>query len=63
MEVFIRPLELDVDKLAGLSARLLTSHHENNYTGAVKRLNAIRKQLRSLDWASAPVYVVNGLKR
>jgi Fe-Mn family superoxide dismutase len=41
----------------------MASHHENNYSGAVKRLNAIRKQLASLDWTAAPVFVVNGLKR
>jgi len=39
------------------------SHYENNYGGAVKRLNAISAQLESLDFASAPVFVINGLKR
>lgn len=63
MDYPIRPLTLAVDKLEGLSSKLLASHHENNYSGAVKRLNAIRKQLGSLDWATAPVFVVNGLKR
>jgi len=58
-----RPLTLDLNRLDGLSARLIASHHENNYAGAVKRLNAIRHQLSELDWASAPVFVVNGLKR
>lgn len=57
------PLALDASKLTGLSERLITSHHENNYGGAVKRLNAIRQQLAQLEWASAPVFVVNGLKR
>jgi Fe-Mn family superoxide dismutase len=63
MDFQIRPLTLDLNQLNGLSAKLLASHHENNYSGAVKRLNAIRKQLGELDWASAPVFVVNGLKR
>src|SRR5262245_38557600 len=36
---------------------------ENNYSGAVKRLNAITAQLAALDVANAPVFVVNGLKR
>jgi Fe-Mn family superoxide dismutase len=63
MDYQIRPLTLAVDQLDGLSAKLLASHHENNYSGAVKRLNAIRKQLATLDWASAPVFMVNGLKR
>lgn len=39
------------------------SHHENNYGGAVKRLNAITAQLAALDFATAPVFVINGLKR
>jgi superoxide dismutase, Fe-Mn family len=38
-------------------------HYENNYGGAVQRLNAITKQLAELDFASAPIFVINGLKR
>lgn len=38
-------------------------HYENNYGGAVKRLNAITVQLESLDFATAPVFIINGLKR
>lgn len=63
MDYQLRPLDVDVGSLDGLSQRLMTSHHENNYAGAVRRLNAIRKQLGGLDWATAPVFVVNGLKR
>ena len=63
MNLQARPLNLDPNALDGLSARLITSHHENNYGGAVKRLNAIRGQLAQLDWATAPVFMVNGLKR
>ena len=63
MDFQIKPLGLDPGKLTNLSERLIVSHHENNYSGAVKRLNAIRKQLGDLDWATAPVFVVNGLKR
>ena len=39
------------------------SHYENNYVGAVKRLTAISAQLADLDFAKAPSFVVNGLKR
>ena len=46
-----------------MSARLLESHYENNYGGAVRRLNAIATQLAELDFATAPVFVINGLKR
>ena len=49
--------------LSGLSLKLIESHYENNYGGALRRLNAITEQLESLDFASAPGYVVNGLKR
>ena len=58
-----KKLPFDPSKVKGLSEKILTSHHENNYTGAVKRLNAITAQLASLDIANAPVFVVNGLKR
>jgi superoxide dismutase, Fe-Mn family len=42
---------------------VLVSHYENNYVGAVKRLNAIGTQLAELDFAKAPVFMINGLKR
>lgn len=63
MDLQMKPLTLDLSKLDGLSQKLIASHHENNYAGAVKRLGAIRKQLGELDWSSAPVFVINGLKR
>ena len=63
MDLQMKPLTLDLNKLDGLSQKLIASHHENNYAGAVKRLAAIRKQLSELDWSSAPVFVINGLKR
>jgi superoxide dismutase, Fe-Mn family len=59
----IQPLPFAPSALRGLSERLLKSHHQNNYSGAVKRLHAIRAQLAALDWAAAPGFVVNGLKR
>jgi len=59
----IKPLSCDPKKLKGLSEKLIVSHWENNYGGAVKRLNAITAQLAALDFATAPVFVVNGLKR
>ncbi len=59
----ILPLPFDAAKLRGLSERLLLSHHQNNYGGAVKRLHLIRAELAALDWTSAPGFRVNGLKR
>jgi Fe-Mn family superoxide dismutase len=47
----------------GLSERLLVSHYENNYGGALRRLNAIRARLASLDWERTPAFEINGLKR
>ena len=63
MELQPRPLAFAAGQLNGLSERLLASHHANNYSGAVKRLNAIRSQLAALDFASAPGFQLNGLKR
>jgi Fe-Mn family superoxide dismutase len=56
--IFCRPWLLN-----GLSLKLIESHYENNYGGALRRLNAITEQLESLDFAKTPGYVVNGLKR
>lgn len=60
----IRPLLLKPQRMNGLSERLLVSHYENNYGGALRRLNAIKGRLAALDWAEgAPVFEINGLKR
>jgi Fe-Mn family superoxide dismutase len=63
MDVLIQPLPFDATAVSGLSEKLLTSHHANNYAGAVKRLNAIRTTLAELPMASAPGFQLNGLKR
>jgi superoxide dismutase, Fe-Mn family len=57
-----KPLPFDPTKLHGLSEKLLRSHHENNYTGAVKRLNLIQQQLGQLP-SDAPPYQMGSLKR
>ena len=59
----IRPLPFAPGSITGLSERILASHHQNNYGGAVRRLNAITAELAKLDWATAPNFVINGLKR
>src|SRR5215472_3051731 len=46
-----------------MSDKLLTSHYENNYGGARRRLNASQAKLTALDWPSAPVFEINGMKR
>src|SRR3954471_11194518 len=63
MTYVAKPLSLDPKAIKGISEKVLVSHYENNYVGAVKRLNAIGAQLADLDFAKAPNFVVNGLKR
>lgn len=58
-----KPLSLDPKAIKGISEKVLVSHYENNYVGAVKRLNAIGAQLAELDFSKAPNFVINGLKR
>jgi len=58
-----KPLSLDPKSITGISEKVMVSHYENNYVGAVKRLNAIGAQLAELDFAKAPNFVINGLKR
>ena len=58
-----QPLPFDPKAVPGLSEKLLTSHHDNNYVGAVKRLGAMRAEFGKLDPATAPVFELNGLKR
>lgn len=57
------PLPFDATRIPGLSQRLLTSHHDNNYVGAVNRIGAIQTQLRQLDMTIASGFQINGLKR
>lgn len=59
----LKPLSCNPGAVAGMSEKIIVSHYENNYGGAVKRLNAIEAQLAELDWAGAPVFTINGLKR
>ncbi len=59
----LKPLSCNPGAIAGMSEKIIVSHYENNYGSAVKRLNAIEAQLAALDWASAPVFAINGLKR
>jgi Fe-Mn family superoxide dismutase len=58
-----KPLAIDPKSISGISEKVIVSHYENNYVGAVKRLNAIGAQLAELDFAKAPNFVINGLKR
>jgi Fe-Mn family superoxide dismutase len=63
MDARILDLPFDPATLQGLSEKLLRSHHQNNYSGAVNRLNSIRGQLSELPFTSAPSFQLNSLKR
>ena len=63
MSYKIKPLSCDPQRIKGMSEKLIISHYENNYGGAVKRLNLITEQLAELDFNTAPGFVINGLKR
>src|SRR3954454_22711750 len=59
----VKPLACDPTRVKGMSEKLIVSHYENNYGGAVRRLNGITDQLAGLDFAAAPIFLINGLKR
>jgi superoxide dismutase, Fe-Mn family len=63
MTYVVKPLSCDPNRIRGMSERMIISHYENNYGGAVKRLNLIDEKLAELDYASAPGFLINGLKR
>ena len=63
MSYTIKPLSCDPSRIKGMSEKLIVSHYENNYGGAVKRLNLIEEHLAGLDFAAAPGFLLNGLKR
>ncbi|HEY6355835.1 MAG TPA: superoxide dismutase, partial [Burkholderiaceae bacterium] len=56
--LFCRPWTLN-----GIPARLIESHYENNYGGAVRRLNALTSEIQALDPATAAPEALRRLKR
>jgi Fe-Mn family superoxide dismutase len=63
MTYVVKPLACDPARIRGMSERMIISHYENNYGGAVKRLNLIEEKLAELDYANAAGFLINGLKR
>src|ERR1043165_904925 len=63
MRYQLKPIQCRPWTLSYLSVKLIESHYENNYGGALRRLNAITEQLESLDFDKTPGHVLNGLKR
>ena len=59
----MKPLTCDPAQIKGMSERLIVSHYENNYGGAVKRLNLIQEKLAEIDYSKAAGFLINGLKR
>ncbi|MGC3981873.1 MAG: Fe-Mn family superoxide dismutase [Steroidobacteraceae bacterium] len=57
-----QPLPFNPGKLAGLSEKLLVSHHDNNYAGAVSNLNRVEKELAQVT-KDTPAFVVGGLRQ
>jgi len=56
------PLPFDPTTLDGLSERLITSHHDNNYAGAVRKLNECRRRIAGTP-ADAPGFVFGALAK
>lgn len=63
MELMAKPFLVDPERVSGLSGLLLRSHYENNYLGALARLNAIRKKLEESRWEPTLAFSLIGAKR
>jgi superoxide dismutase, Fe-Mn family len=57
----LTPLPFAAGSLNGLSERLITSHHENNYGGAVRNLNRTEQELSQIT-GDTPPFVVAALR-
>ena len=55
------PLPFKPAGLTGISEKMISSHHDKNYAGAVKNLNKVETDLAALK-ADAPGYLVAGLR-
>lgn len=59
-----KPLPFDAAKLNGISEKLIKSHWENNYRGAVNALNAVEQRLDAmLKEKDLPGFIYADLKR
>jgi Fe-Mn family superoxide dismutase len=57
----VKPLPFSPKKLRGLSERMIVSHHDNNYAGAVKNLNHVEEGLAGFG-VDTPGFVLASLK-
>jgi Fe-Mn family superoxide dismutase len=53
----VRALPFNAARLKGLSERLIVSHHENNYGGAVRNLNRTEQELAAVTKDTPPLVV------
>ncbi len=51
------PLPFTPSALLGISERMITSHHENNYGGAVRNLNRVEQELAQIGPDTPPLVV------
>jgi len=57
----VKPLPFVPKNLRGLTERLIVSHHDNNYAGAVKNLNKVEEELSRIT-ADTAGFIVGALK-
>ena len=56
-----KPLPFDPKKLTGISEKLIVSHHDKNYAGAVKNLNQVEEALAQIT-PDTPGFTVSALE-
>src|SRR6266850_2906032 len=56
-----KPLPFDPKKLTGISEKMIVSHHDNNYAGAVKNLNKVEEALAQIT-PDTPGFTFSGLE-
>jgi len=57
----VLPLPFAASSLNGISDRMITSHHDNNYAGAVKNLNRVEQELAKVT-SDTPPFMVAALR-
>src|SRR5256885_5199656 len=62
VQLEISPIAVRPWTLNGISERMIVSHYENNYGGAVRTLNALRNELAGLP-TGMPGHRIRALKR
>lgn len=58
----VLPLPFKPTALNGISEKMIVSHHDNNYAGAVKNLNKVEQELSRIN-SDTPPFLVAGLRQ